>query len=160
MIVLFSRNESSHKFDWNITARCLLCLVLLYVQVISLMKVLEVECTGLCLIKNSIATTLLFVYCVHSAYCCVRILVYPIFSNACCCWFTWNEFDVFVSVAFVYRLMLDNIKLFLLSQQYSSDEFSRRCCIVWFTVIQNRRLHVGVNFYDFFPLLICSPAKI
>ena len=42
----------------------------------------------------------------HIACCCVRLLVYPFFSYACYCWFTCNKFGVFISVAFVYRLML------------------------------------------------------
>ena len=58
------------------------CIVLplLYALVISLMKVLEVEHSGLCLFDNSIAITFLFVFCVHSAFDCIRIFVYPFFS--------------------------------------------------------------------------------
>ena len=51
------------------------------------------------------------VICILCKHCCLfgRILVYPFFSHSCCCWFTGNEFNVFVSVTFVYRLMLDDI---------------------------------------------------
>ena len=48
--------------------------------VISLIKVLEVERLGFRLLENSIATLLLFVYCVHIACCCIRLLVYSLFS--------------------------------------------------------------------------------
>ena len=43
------------------------------------------------------------VYFVHVACCCVPLVIYLLFSNWCCCWFTYNKFDVCVSVAFVYR---------------------------------------------------------
>ena len=46
------------------------------------MKMLEVERQALRLLENSIATRLLFVYCVHSVCGCVRILVYLFFSHA------------------------------------------------------------------------------
>ena len=82
---------------------------------ISLMKILEVERSELHLLENSIATILLFMYCVNSACGCVRILVYPFFSHACCCRFIWNKFDIFVGVAFVHRLMLNDIPLFVFS---------------------------------------------
>ena len=72
------------------------------------MKVLEVEYSGL-------HPTFLFVYCVHSACGYVSILVYPFFSYACFCRFTWYKFDILVNVAIVYRLMLNDITLFLFS---------------------------------------------
>ena len=37
------------------------------------------------------------VLCTH-CYLCVRLLIYTFFSHAFCCWFTWNVFDVIVSV--------------------------------------------------------------
>ena len=40
-----------------------------------------------------------------------RILVYPFCSHACCCWFTWNKFYVFVSV-YLCRV-LNEITFFL-----------------------------------------------
>ena len=51
------------------------------------------------------------VFCVLCTHCClcIRILVYLFFSYTCCCWFTGNKFDVFVSVVFVCRLMLNYI---------------------------------------------------
>ena len=67
---LFASHATSHKADWITTTRCLLCLALFYEQLISLMKVLEVERSGLRLLENSIAITYLFAYNVHS--CCVR----------------------------------------------------------------------------------------
>ena len=44
--VLFTVNASSHKTNWITTARCLLCLGLIYAQVVSLKKDLEVEQNG------------------------------------------------------------------------------------------------------------------
>ena len=73
---LLSSHATSHKSDWILTDCCLLCLTFLYAYVFSLMKVPEVE-RHCCL--------------------CVRILAYPFVSHACCCWFTWKVFDVFVS---------------------------------------------------------------
>ena len=55
--------------------------------VISLMKVIEVKRSGLRLLENSIAITCFFVYCVHSACGCFRILVYPFF-------FLWNNLKI------------------------------------------------------------------
>ena len=102
-------NATLHKIDWITITRCLLCLAFLYAQVISLMKVLERS--RLRLLEKSIPTTLLLVYCVHSAWGYVPILVYPIFSYACCCCFTWNNSNIFVSVPFVHRLMWNDITL-------------------------------------------------
>ena len=84
--------------------------------------VLEVECLCSLFLEDSIATALLLVLCVHITVCvlcthcclCVRVLVNHSFSHACC-WLTYNQFDVFVSIAFVYRSMLDDITLFLLA---------------------------------------------
>ena len=62
----FNRNASSHKTDWISTCYCLLCHACLYTyQQNSLMKVLEIERSLIRLLENSIATLLLFVYCVH-----------------------------------------------------------------------------------------------
>ena len=66
-------------------------------EVISLMKVLEVERSGLCLLENSIVTTFMFVHCVHKLFLsCLLLLVY-----------LCNKLVVFsgvvVGVAFVYR---------------------------------------------------------
>ena len=49
---------------------------------------------------STILLVLCFCFCVFCTHCClcVRTLVYPFFSHACCYWFTWNKFDVFVSV--------------------------------------------------------------
>ena len=71
---VFTRNVSSQKTNWITTTHCLFCLAILNVQVISLMKVLEVERSGLCFIEISIATTFLFMDCAHSACGCFHIL--------------------------------------------------------------------------------------
>ena len=40
------------------------------------------------------------VACVLCTHCClqVRTLNYSFFSHACCCWFTWKNYNVFVTV--------------------------------------------------------------
>ena len=82
--------------------------------VISLMKVIEVKRSGLRLFDNSIATTFLFVYCVHSACDCIRILVYPFFS-------LWNNLKIVgtffllnFSLVFVYELQTDSFNIYRL----------------------------------------------
>ena len=99
---LFCSHATSHKADWILTTCCLLCLGLLYAQVISLMKVLEVERSGLSLLKNSTATT--FLVCVLWTQ-CWWLLAHTflfLFLSYCCCWFTYNQFDLNVSIAFAY----------------------------------------------------------
>ena len=79
--VLFTRNASSHKTDWIHTTRCLFSLAILYAQVISLMKVLEVECSGFRFVNNYITISLLLSYFLLIACCCVRLLDYPLLSH-------------------------------------------------------------------------------
>ena len=79
--VLFTCNAFSHKTDWVLTTCCLLCLVFLDAHANSLIKVLEVECSRHLPLGNSIAFSLIFVYWVHTACCCVRLLVYPLLSH-------------------------------------------------------------------------------
>ena len=77
--VLFTRHAPSHKADWILPTSCLLCLLFLYVN--SLMNILEVECSCSKFFENSIATSLLFVYFIYIACCCVHLLVYPLFFH-------------------------------------------------------------------------------
>ena len=93
--VTFISNLSSHNADWILTSTCcLLCLAFLYAQ-------------------GSWCKTFYIVICVLCTHCCfcVRILVDPFCSQACCYWFTRNQFDEHVSEAFFYV----DIKFFLLS---------------------------------------------
>ena len=100
--VLFTRTASSHQTNWITTTRCLLCLVFLLPCTNSLTNVLEVECSCLGFLENSFLTSFLFVYFVHIA-CCIRLVVYLLFWYWCCCWLTYNKFDICFSVASVYR---------------------------------------------------------
>ena len=77
MTVLFTRSATSHKTDWITTIRCLFALALLNAQVISLMKVLEVER----FIFSRIITRLnCCLCCIYIIYCCVRLLIQPLLS--------------------------------------------------------------------------------
>ena len=51
--VLFTCDASSHKTDWILTTRCLLCLASLYAYVNDLINVLDVKCSWLRLLENS-----------------------------------------------------------------------------------------------------------
>ena len=92
-IVFFTRNAPLHKINWIFTGRSLLCLAFLWSYTNSL------ECSCSRFLENSIVISLLFVYFVHIACCCVSLVVYLLFSYWCCCWFIYNKFDVCVSVA-------------------------------------------------------------
>ena len=96
---LFCSHATSHKADWILTDSCLLCFVFLYAHTFSLKNVLNVECSCFCFLELSIVTALLLVLFVHFA-CCVFAYVYLLFSCWCCCWFTYNKFDVCISVTF------------------------------------------------------------
>ena len=73
--VLFTIYSSSHKTDWILTTRCLICLVVLYAHANSMMKVLEAEYSCLRLLKSFIATSTLFAYFDHIACCCVSLSI-------------------------------------------------------------------------------------
>ena len=83
--VLFTWNVSSHKTDWILTTRSLFCLDFVYTHANSLMKILELECSCIRLLENSIATSLLFVYCAHIVCCCVLIYLSIPFSLMLMC---------------------------------------------------------------------------
>ena len=61
--------------------------VLPFYIVFSLLKILEVESSVFSLLENFFFFFLLH-YCLRS----------NCYSNACCCWVTWNQFAAFVSV--------------------------------------------------------------
>ena len=105
--IVSTHNTSSHKTNWITTTRRIFYLVLSYAN--SLMNVLEVECSYSPLLENSIASLLLIGYFAYIT-CCVRVVVYLIFSYWCCCWFMYIKFDVWVSASFVYRF---NVKRYL-----------------------------------------------
>ena len=50
---LFYSHATSHKADWILTDRCLLCLAFLYAHIFNLMRVLEVEGSWFRLLENS-----------------------------------------------------------------------------------------------------------
>ena len=112
--VLFACNVSSHQADWVTTTRCLLCDQSDEGSWSEMFGALPPQ-------------EFYYAYIVFCVFCtqCLLLLVYSFFSYACC-WFTWNKLDIFVSVAFVYCLMLNDIILFLFSKQYivSSNELS------------------------------------
>ena len=66
-----------------------LCLTLLYTHVLSLTNVPEAFSPSRKLYRDCL-------------YMCILTLVYPFRLHACCYWFTWIVFDVFVSVYFVH----------------------------------------------------------
>ena len=73
MTIFFTRNATSHKTDRFFSLLVVACFVLplLYAQVISLINVHELEHSGFHLLENSIETTILFMYCIHSICGCV-----------------------------------------------------------------------------------------
>ena len=73
------------------------------------MKVLKVERLALRLFENSIATTLLFVYRVHCACCCVRLLVYPLLSHNIVVSFHVHKLAPFVCVVVIVALFNVNV---------------------------------------------------
>ena len=94
--VLFTRNASSHENDWILTTTyCLLSLAFLCLTNI-LIRTLVVSPSSL-LYRN-----LIFVYFVHIACCFVLAYMSILFVSYWCCWFTCNNFVIFVCVAFAH----------------------------------------------------------
>ena len=87
-----THNASAHKTEWNTATVVWFVLPFLWARL---------QCDERSrFLDNSIATVLLFVYFVQVA-CCAYANVYPLFSCwCCCCWFTYNKFDVCISVTF------------------------------------------------------------
>ena len=114
-IFLFTRNAFSHK-TYRITTDCsLLCFALSYSNIISIMNVLEVE--NLCsrLLENSIASSFLFVYYIHSS--CVRlryafvIYIFHTHTDIVVGILKTSSLYIYVSVGFVLSfLILNNIR--------------------------------------------------
>ena len=105
IIILFTRNVSSHKTDWIFSELPLLALsCLLYRRVNNLMNALEGECLCLCLISINVNKQfiVIFVFCLR-CHCSIVAHVCPFFyiDVVVDCLLLYSFFILFLQLLFI-----------------------------------------------------------
>ena len=78
---LFYSHVTSHNADWIPSVFFIYCLAFLYAHNFYLMKVLEVERSGLCLLENCLRPQFLFEYFAHVTFVCSLPSIYFSYAN-------------------------------------------------------------------------------